>query len=199
MVSRSTRPGSQNFKSALDSSAREGGYDHDEEAPVKVGQTLPMEAVTSVGAKLGELRRQAGYTQIEIAVRMKTTQPTLARLEKGDGTPNLTTIERYAAALGRKVRVRLHGPGGCKNRGLDENSVQTLDLGHLIEELVLRRKAQGFTQSRVATDMLTTQPMVARLERGDASPNLRTLERYASALKLQLELNFDLLENDERR
>ena len=54
-------------------------------------------------------RADAGLTQAEVASRIGTTQSAIARLETGGGkhSPSLATLQRYATALGYKVRVQL--------------------------------------------------------------------------------------------
>lgn len=57
---------------------------------------------------LADLRAELGLSQTEVAARMGTSQSAVARLEAGDADPRLSTIERYAAALGRRVDVRFN-------------------------------------------------------------------------------------------
>ena len=52
----------------------------------------------------------------------------------------------------------------------------------LLRELAARRVEMGLSQKVVAALMGTTQPALARLERGEIDPKLSTLERYAAAL-----------------
>ena len=54
-------------------------------------------------------RADAGLTQAEVASRIGTTQSAIARLETGSGkhSPSMATLQRYATALGYKVRVQL--------------------------------------------------------------------------------------------
>ena len=56
------------------------------------------------------LRRELGLSQTEVAARMGTSQSAVARLESGEADVRLSTLERYAAALGRVLDVRLEGP-----------------------------------------------------------------------------------------
>lgn len=55
-------------------------------------------------------RAEAGLTQAQVAERMGTKAPAVARLEaslvSGKHSPSLATLKKYAAALGRRVEVR---------------------------------------------------------------------------------------------
>ena len=53
--------------------------------------------------ELVRARRASELSQTEIAARMGTSQSAVARLESGDLDARLSTVERYAAALGRSV------------------------------------------------------------------------------------------------
>lgn len=59
-----------------------------------------------VGAMI-EARHAAGLTQSDIAARIGTTQSAIARLGKARHLPSLDLVTGYAAAVGRKARVRL--------------------------------------------------------------------------------------------
>ena len=61
-------------------------------------------------SELVTARQEGGFSQTEIAARMGTSQSAVARLERGDVDARLSTLERYAAALGRTVdwQVRPH-------------------------------------------------------------------------------------------
>lgn len=52
-------------------------------------------------------RRALGLSQTEVAARMGTSQSAVARLESGDADVRLSTLERYAAALGHRLDWRL--------------------------------------------------------------------------------------------
>jgi transcriptional regulator with XRE-family HTH domain len=53
--------------------------------------------------ELAAARRESEMSQTEIAARMGTSQSAVARLESGELDARLSTLERYAAALGRTV------------------------------------------------------------------------------------------------
>lgn len=56
-------------------------------------------------------RKRAGLTQEEIAARMGTKAPAVARIEAGGGkkrhSPSIATLRRYADAVGCKLKIKL--------------------------------------------------------------------------------------------
>jgi transcriptional regulator with XRE-family HTH domain len=58
------------------------------------------------------------------------------------------------------------------------------DLVDVIDDLAVRRRAAGLSQTEVAARMGTSQSAVARLEAGRDDVRVSTLERYAQALGL---------------
>jgi DNA-binding XRE family transcriptional regulator len=52
-------------------------------------------------------RVRASLTQEEVAVRMGTTQSTVARLESGKRPPSMRSVYRYAEAVGGRAVVRI--------------------------------------------------------------------------------------------
>lgn len=52
-------------------------------------------------------RQTAGLTQAQIAARMGTTQSVVARLENARHMPSFDMVARYAAAIDRRIDVRL--------------------------------------------------------------------------------------------
>lgn len=63
--------------------------------------------IFAVVGEMVEARQQAGLTQAEVASRMGTTQSVVARLEAARHMPTFDMVARYAAAIGRKLDVRL--------------------------------------------------------------------------------------------
>jgi transcriptional regulator with XRE-family HTH domain len=64
--------------------------------------------VHEVAIAVRSMRMGAGLTQAQLAKRIGTTQPTIARLEKGIDvrTPRWDTLQRIARALGRQLRLK---------------------------------------------------------------------------------------------
>jgi transcriptional regulator with XRE-family HTH domain len=56
-------------------------------------------------------RQRAGLTQAEVAARMGTKTPAVARLENGGGgkrhSPSVATLRKYARAVGCRLEIRL--------------------------------------------------------------------------------------------
>ncbi|OFV94061.1 MAG: XRE family transcriptional regulator [Acidobacteria bacterium RIFCSPLOWO2_12_FULL_54_10] len=52
-----------------------------------------------------DLRNRAGLTQEELARKMGTTQPVVARLESGRTRPSMRTLERLAQATGSRLLI----------------------------------------------------------------------------------------------
>ena len=57
--------------------------------------------------ELAGRRRALGLTQTEVAARMGTSQSAVARLETGGSDILLSTVDRYAAALGWRLEWKL--------------------------------------------------------------------------------------------
>lgn len=66
-----------------------------------------------LGGRVRAERERAGLTQAELAERMGTTQPTVARLEAGGVTPSLDTLHRAAEALGLELVVDFRHPASA--------------------------------------------------------------------------------------
>ncbi|MFN2555256.1 MAG: helix-turn-helix domain-containing protein [Nitriliruptorales bacterium] len=54
-------------------------------------------------AQLVTARQEQGLSQTVVAARMGTSQSVVARLESGDNDVRLSTLERYATALGLRI------------------------------------------------------------------------------------------------
>ena len=75
-----------------DSPARRRGYE-------RAGRTIRL------AMEIHELREKRGLSQRELAERLGTTQSAVARLEAGNVSPSLPTLDKVAAALGVELVV----------------------------------------------------------------------------------------------
>jgi len=62
--------------------------------------------VISVSKAILQARLAAELTQVDLAARAGTSQPTLARYETGAALPTLPTLERLLAACGRRLELQ---------------------------------------------------------------------------------------------
>jgi transcriptional regulator with XRE-family HTH domain len=70
--------------------------------------------------ELLKARRRAGLTQAQVAARMGTKTPAVARLEAGGGSrqhsPSVATLRKYARAVGCLLEIRLRPRIGRKTK-----------------------------------------------------------------------------------
>jgi transcriptional regulator with XRE-family HTH domain len=61
--------------------------------------------------ELLKARDEAGLTQEDVAKRMGTSRPAVARIEAGGGSkrhsPSIATLRKYAEAVGCKLQIKL--------------------------------------------------------------------------------------------
>ena len=62
-----------------------------------------------------DVRNRAGLTQAQLARKMGTTQPVVARLESGRTRPSMRSLERLAEATGSRLRISFE-PRAAKRR-----------------------------------------------------------------------------------
>lgn len=91
---------------------------HDEVVKALMTRTGVMAEVERIEREEGELldallkaRQEAGLTQAELAARMGTHAPAIARLEKslasGKHSPSVSTLRRYLHACGKNLRLQV--------------------------------------------------------------------------------------------
>ena len=63
--------------------------------------------INNIAKTIVEMRQKRGLTQYELAEKAHTTQPVIARLEKGSDSriPSLDLLSRVAHALGKEVII----------------------------------------------------------------------------------------------
>jgi transcriptional regulator with XRE-family HTH domain len=61
--------------------------------------------MSALGSVVKEMRRIAGLSQRALAEKAGTSQPAIARYERGAATPSWETVERLAQACGRKLAL----------------------------------------------------------------------------------------------
>jgi transcriptional regulator with XRE-family HTH domain len=64
-----------------------------------------LEDEFALASAVMEVRNRAGLTQEELAQKMGTTQPVVARLESGRSRPSMRTLARLADATGSRLQI----------------------------------------------------------------------------------------------
>ena len=59
------------------------------------------------GILLKEARKNAGLTQLDLADRLDTQKSAISRIENHSEDVKLSTLEKFASALGKKLEIRL--------------------------------------------------------------------------------------------
>lgn len=83
------------------------------------GFELMVEAALERRRLLRELaadRVELGLSQTAVAAEMGTSQSAVARIESGNADVKMSTVERYAATLGRKVEWRVASGSVSRSR-----------------------------------------------------------------------------------
>ena len=62
-------------------------------------------------------RLAGGLTRTTVAARMGTSESAVARLESGDADTKLSTLARYAAALGKRIEWQVVDQGQKRSTG----------------------------------------------------------------------------------
>ena len=93
------QPVSHNHEAFLKKARKRGGFQ-------AAYQALAVEY--TVANEMLAARARAGLTQEAVAARMGTTKSTISRLESaGKHAPSLTSLKKYAAAVGCKIQFKL--------------------------------------------------------------------------------------------
>jgi DNA-binding XRE family transcriptional regulator len=62
-----------------------------------------------VGVMLKQAREKAGMTQDDIARRLRTRRSSVSKIENHAEEMSLSTIQKYAKALGKNLRIEILG------------------------------------------------------------------------------------------
>ena len=71
------------------------------------GTERPVASLQDVLRALAHERRARGVSRTAVAARMATSERAVARLETGAIDPHLSTVARFADAIGKRVEWRL--------------------------------------------------------------------------------------------
>jgi DNA-binding FadR family transcriptional regulator len=144
--------------------------------------------------------RHVVTTQEAVAAAMQTSQSAVARLEKGGGDPKLSTLERYAAAIGAKVRweVAADHEAVADSPHLDARKVRWASASMLavpgLGDLERLRRARSSVDDLVSTRAQTEQRVARLAAERRTGDDLRRLQQALEALPEVPEEGFGSLE-----
>jgi transcriptional regulator with XRE-family HTH domain len=72
---------------------------------------LGVDGIQALVAALRDVRLRKGLSQADVAAQTGTTQSAIARLESGSSDPRLSTVQRYAEAVGARLAAPTVEPG----------------------------------------------------------------------------------------
>ncbi|MCL4545136.1 MAG: helix-turn-helix transcriptional regulator [Chloroflexi bacterium] len=85
-------------------------------------------------------RQRAGLTQRELASVMRTSQSVVAHLEASDVDPRVSTLLKYASALGQELHWSLPHPAISESRAEEVSDTVSQSAGSLTVPVVARPK-----------------------------------------------------------
>lgn len=111
--------------------------------------------MTAPGQLIRERRLAHGLTQAQLALRAGTTQTALSRLERGEVSPTVATVERILFVLGERVELGVTGLKGDHDEA---------HLAGLLARLPAERLQLAMSWNRLAGDVA----LAGRRARGTA-------------------------------
>ena len=73
--------------------------------PASLPKVVAATAPSQLGAAILAVRTAAGFSQTELAAKLKTAQANIARLEKAGSIPSTNTLQRIAKATGHRLVI----------------------------------------------------------------------------------------------
>lgn len=165
------------------------------ESEVTQGRKNPL--WMGLAARLSELRRTAGITQLALAKYSGCGGPLISAIESQTQRPKLDTIERLSAGLGVSPTYLAFGPEGYapfkpklpSYLRSDYQPVAELSLGRSVERhqdcgerLRSKREALGLSLRALAKAADVSYQAVLYTESGQTVPRVDTIEAIAVAL-----------------
>lgn len=69
----------------------------------------------------------------------------------------------------------------------------------IIKAFIKARKISGITQEQLSKKTGIAQPDISKLENGNANPSVRTLQRLANAMGMELKVKFQPIRKKENK
>ncbi len=151
-----------------------------QEDPTETTETEKDAYLVRFGAHVRSLRESRSLTQQTLAELSTLAVDTIARLERGDFAPSLTTLRKLAMGLSVELSVIFESFG---------NTVASpRRFGLYIRG---RRTKREMSEADLAAASTLPVEIIREIERGESSPNLDRLRKLAAGFDLRLSTLFD--------
>jgi transcriptional regulator with XRE-family HTH domain len=104
------------------------------------------EFAPTVSLLLRRARMEAGLTQAQLAARLGSTQPELARLERAGSNPTIATVDRVLRAAGRRLQLTAPAWQGTVDETLISAQLKMTPADRIREAEQLYREARRLAQ-----------------------------------------------------
>lgn len=106
------------------------------------------------GELIQRVRRRRGLTQVELAVRARTSQPVISAYEHGHRDPTLKTLRKLVEAGGEQLVVdaRMPSPGIAPCRDVLEHARRLADVLSLADAIPLRHRPSTLVAPRLVSN-----------------------------------------------
>ena len=138
------------------------------------------------GENLRRARLDAGLTQVQLSRATPLDRAAISRLECGERAPDMPTLMRLCAALETRptTLVRGIGPKRRPTRGTRRQGGDVSRAARFGANLKWARRRADISQERLALDAKVDRAAISVYENGGREPNLRTVLKLASKLKV---------------
>ena len=92
------------------------------------------------GTFISELRKERGWTQLELAQKLNVTDKAVSKWERGAGFPDIKLIEPLADALGVSILEIMKSEKICEPKIPTENANETMS--QIIDIAILQKKIE---------------------------------------------------------
>lgn len=142
-----------------------------------------VEQLRTFGRNLRDARTRAGLTQTQLSEAAPLDRAAISRLECGERSPDMQTLLRLCAALGKTPSDLLRGVGPNGTRAAPHDDTEKSDPHRRFgANLRWARKRAGISQERLALDAKVDRAAISVYENGVRQPNLRTVLKLAIKL-----------------
>ncbi|MBQ9746699.1 MAG: helix-turn-helix domain-containing protein, partial [Clostridia bacterium] len=133
--------------------------------------------------KLQVLRKQAGLTQDELAVKIGVSRQAISKWESGNAYPDLKNIQTLCAFFSVSADTLLHPKYDAAEPSHESFVFNESELGNNIKRT---RTARGVTQEEFAEQMKVSRQSVSKLENGSVIPKTEIIIEMLYFLQAEL-------------